>query len=82
MKSTTAFAGEEVDYVDITFQPGGFTDSPEIPSAYFGAPTPEKDRLWTQLYDGDSITQGFEDFAYVCSWNDRAHEGRIPSAQG
>lgn len=50
----TAFARDSVKYVDTVFKPGGFTDRPETPSAYFGPPTPEKNKLWASLYDGES----------------------------
>jgi hypothetical protein len=43
-----------IDTIDTVFTPGGFTDTLEPPSLYFGTPTPEKDKLWAKLYAGSS----------------------------
>lgn len=48
----TAFARDSTRYLETVFSPSGFSDSSQQPSAYYGEPTPEKDRLWKSLYDG------------------------------
>ncbi|KAL1981350.1 hypothetical protein VTN96DRAFT_2741 [Rasamsonia emersonii] len=51
LASELPFARDSTRYLETVFSPSGFSDSSQQPSAYYGEPTPEKDRLWKSLYD-------------------------------